>query len=78
GSDTTETSAQQYILNGYYNCFLVYLTAVNDTLTHGGDIRDGQTFIKKIFNRTYLGKWTLCLQFCAVAWLLEVGCSNTL
>ncbi|XP_055886252.1 atrial natriuretic peptide receptor 1-like isoform X3 [Biomphalaria glabrata] len=54
GSDTTETSAQQYILNGYYNCFLVYLTAVNDTLTHGGDIRDGQTFIKKIFNRTYL------------------------
>ncbi|KAH9498464.1 hypothetical protein Btru_007554 [Bulinus truncatus] len=54
GGDRFDTSAQQYILNGYYNCFLVYLTAVNDTLAQGGDIRDGQTFIRKIFNRTYL------------------------
>nr|KAI8750022.1 atrial natriuretic peptide receptor 2-like [Biomphalaria glabrata] len=49
-----DTSAQQYILSGYYNSFLVYLTAVNETLAVGGNISDGISLVKRMCNRTYL------------------------
>uniref|UniRef100_A0A2C9KKX9 Receptor ligand binding region domain-containing protein n=1 Tax=Biomphalaria glabrata TaxID=6526 RepID=A0A2C9KKX9_BIOGL len=51
-----DTSAQQYILSGYYNSFLVYLTAVNETLAVGGNISDGISLVKRMCNRTYLGE----------------------
>ncbi|XP_055884302.1 atrial natriuretic peptide receptor 1-like isoform X2 [Biomphalaria glabrata] len=48
--------AQQHILSGYYNAFMIYLTAVNETLAEGKNISDGIRLVDRMGNRTYVGK----------------------
>nr|KAI8750182.1 atrial natriuretic peptide receptor 1-like [Biomphalaria glabrata] len=53
--EDNQNQAQQYLLTGYHNAFLVYLTAVNETLAEGGNISDGLSLVRKMCNRTYDG-----------------------
>ncbi|KAH9504643.1 Nitrogen permease reactivator protein [Bulinus truncatus] len=51
----TNPQAQQYILSSYYNAFVVYLGALNDTLVKGGNLSDGLGLVSRMRNKTYIG-----------------------
>ncbi|KAH9504637.1 Nitrogen permease reactivator protein [Bulinus truncatus] len=51
----TNPQAQQYILSSYYNAFVVFLGALNDTLVQGGNLSDGLGLVSRMRNNTYIG-----------------------
>ncbi|KAH9504638.1 Nitrogen permease reactivator protein [Bulinus truncatus] len=51
----TSPVAQQFILTAYYNAFNVYLTALYDTFTQGGNMSDGLGVVHRIRNTTIKG-----------------------
>jgi len=38
-----------------YEAFMIYATVANETITEGGDIRDGKAVIAKIWNKELKG-----------------------
>jgi len=43
------------LVTSLYEAFMIYATVANETITEGGDLRDGKAVIAKIWNRELKG-----------------------
>lgn len=38
-----------------YEAFMIYASVVNETISEGGNLRDGRTITHKLWNREFVG-----------------------